>query len=229
MTSDTPPPVQPPTVEPPVIPWERPGAPFGSSLIDTIKLFVTNPGEAFRQVPVNSELIKPILYAVIIGVVGSFAEWIYQTLFGGITNSLIPSPDTGSDMEGFAFAQGLGFLGVVLAIFIIPIALFIGSGIQHLVLMVVGGNNKGYMATFRAACYSSGTSSLASLVPICGSFVGLFWGIFLAIVGLAELQNISKGKAALAVLLPVLLICICAGIGFALFAGSMAAIMGAEG
>ena len=212
-----------------MIPWEKPGTAFPSNLIDTLKLFVTSPGEAFRQVPVNSELIKPILYAIIIGVIGSFAEWIYSTLFGGITESLIPTPDTGSDMQGFAFTQGLGFLGVVLAIFIIPIALFIGSGIQHLVLMLIGGNNNGYMATFRSACYSSGTSSLASLVPICGSFIGLFWGIFLAITGLSELQNISKGKAALAVLLPILLICICVGIGFALFAGSMAAIMGAEG
>jgi hypothetical protein len=89
--------------------------------------------------------------------------------------------------------------------------------------MIVGGNRKGFEATFRAISYSYG-AALFYIVPIIGGFVGGIYLFILAILGVREGHEISTGKAVLAVLLPLIVVSVL-GILFAifipLFVGSM--------
>jgi hypothetical protein len=61
-------------------------------------------------------------------------------------------------------------------------------------------------------------------LPLCGGLVGGIWFIVAAIQGLAEAQRAGSGKAAFAVLGPLVLLCFCACLaglvaGFAGFSG----------
>jgi hypothetical protein len=88
--------------------------------------------------------------------------------------------------------------------------------------MIVGGNRKGFEATFRAISYSY-SATLFYIVPIIGSFVGGIYIFILAILGVREGHGISTGKAVLAVLLPLIVVfgLVFLAIFIPLFIGSM--------
>jgi hypothetical protein len=103
------------------------------------------------------------------------------------------------------------------------IALFIASGVFHLfVLLFVRPRNAGFEATLRVVSYSSVTR-LISWIPILGWIVSFVWGIVLWIFGIREVHATTTGKAALVVLIPVVvllilgLLLVAIGIGAALF------------
>ena len=75
--------------------------------------------------------------------------------------------------------------------------------------MIVGGNRKGFEATFRAISYSY-SAQLFNIVPFIGNFIGGIYLLILTIIGVREGHNISTGKAVLAVLLPLIVV---AGLG----------------
>lgn len=212
MSNDVPPPV-PPDPQPRVIPWELPGVPLVSGLIDTVKLVAMSPRIAFSRVPVNPEFVRPLLYAVILGTVGALFDYIYNAAFGDLVSRFVPTGgNADADLGGLAWMQGKTIFMVVVMPLIITVTLFLGSAITHLFLMLVGGNNRGYFATFRASAYS-GTANVAYLIPVCGSLIAFVWHIVLAVIGVATLHDTSTGKAALAVLLPMVLLCICLLVG----------------
>jgi len=197
-----------------------------SALGDTVKGFVTSPGNTFRKIPVNSEFLRPLLYAIILGWIGSWAEYIWSLLTSGVTEGLMGGGGGEADMGGMAVMGAMGIWFAIFAPLMTTVIMFVGSGITHLVLMLVASDNRGYWGTFKVLCYAGGTASLASLIPLCGSYAGGIWDIVLAIIGLAAVHRISQGKAALAVLLPVVLFCACIGVAAAIFGTAMMAALG---
>ena len=90
--------------------------------------------------------------------------------------------------------------------------LFIGAGILHVGLMIVGGARSGFESTLRVIAYSTGSTSIFQVVPVIGSIVGGIWGLVIEIMGLAKVNNITYFRAAVAVFLPLLVCCSCIGI-----------------
>jgi hypothetical protein len=94
----------------------------------------------------------------------------------------------------------------------IAFSIFVGSAITHLCLMIVRGNKRGFMATFRTISYSY-SARLFDIVPVIGSLIGSIYMLILIIIGVREGHEISTGKAVLAVFLPVIV-----GIGLVILA-----------
>jgi len=102
---------------------------------------------------------------------------------------------------------------VLMAPVISVLVWFIWSGIAHLFLMLVGGARSSFETTLRVMAYAVGATAVFQVVPICGGFIGFFWGLVVEIIGLTEAHETSTGRAAAAVLLPIVLCCLCAVIG----------------
>ena len=100
---------------------------------------------------------------------------------------------------------------------------FIGTGIVHLVLSLLGGARHGYEATARTFAYAHGSSAPDRMVPICGGPIAGIWALVCAIFGLAEMQETTPVKAAIAIFAPLILCCI---LGFLFWAAIMAMVMG---
>jgi hypothetical protein len=146
-----------------------------------------HPTKFFSRLPIDAGYLNPILFGVM--------TVVLSVVFAFIWNALLRS---GGGL--FVFLIGIPF--VVLGSFImIPIALFVGSGILHLCLLLVRGANEGYQATFRVVSYSS-VPSLFNVVPIVGSIASL-WSIVLTVIGLREIHKTTTGKSIAAVLIPV--------------------------
>ena len=120
-------------------------------------------------------------------------------------------------MLGFVFSLGfadqgvigafIGLIGGILRSLIgVVIGLFVGAGIWYLlVLLLARPNNTGYESTFRVSAYAA-VVYLVSWIPIVGWIVGLVYGIYLGVVGIREVHGTTTGRAALVVLIPILVI-----------------------
>lgn len=180
-------------------PWEeREILGFFTSLISTLKESLTKPAEFYRKMPVSGGIGDPLIYAMIWGTMGIMFGVIWQILFGGLTEMV---PKAGRMIQGFEIA--CLFAIAVLSPIVVMVGIFIGSGILQLCLMIVGGNKKGFEATFRVLSYSY-SALILTVIPFCGSFLGTIWMVILEVIGLKEAHEISGVKAALAVFLPII-------------------------
>ncbi|MBN2422858.1 YIP1 family protein [Candidatus Woesearchaeota archaeon] len=81
---------------------------------------------------------------------------------------------------------------------------FIGIGILHIIAKIFGGK-----AGFSGFYKPMGIGSLLSWVPFLGPVLSL-WNIVVSVVILEEVHKLSRGKAILVVLIPVIIVTIIA-------------------
>ena len=97
--------------------------------------------------------------------------------------------------------------------------LFLVVGLIHLFIKLVGGKSD-YNATFKLTCYSY-APSLLSFVPVLG-IIAYIYSVVLQVIGTHKLHNITLGKSALAILLPIIILML---FGFGLAALAFTSIL----
>ncbi|HKC25883.1 MAG TPA: YIP1 family protein [Thermoanaerobaculia bacterium] len=224
-----PPPPPPPIAPPPAgtpgaIPWEeRQRYGFVPALVETVKLFVTAPAEAWRRTPEKGSILDPLLFAILVSWLGAIVRAVYGMFFTVPWLRMMPPAMRerfGGAMAGHAF----GFVAqVILAPIAITLILFIWSAILHVCLMMVGGlsaSTSGFDGTFRVSCYSS-VADLAQAIPLLGGLVAAIWKIVLVVMGIVALHRTTQGKAIAAVLIPLVVCCGCAALLSVLIFGAV--------
>jgi hypothetical protein len=194
-------------------PWER-RATLGTAngFIEALQLFVTAPTEAFAQTIKQGDFGSPLLFAIIVGWIGVALGQIWETLMGASILSMLPA-EVRNQVPFVMGSAGSFLFNVIFAPVFIIVGLFIGSAILHLCLIVVGGlgqSRAGFEGSFRVVAYST-VAQLANVVPIVGGMISLVWTLFLAVIGAQKIHHTDQGKAVLAVLIPVVLCCVCFG------------------
>jgi hypothetical protein len=182
----------------------------------TVKQSLFDPMKFFESVPAQGGLESPLIYGMISICVGIIFTALYQLLFQSFGFFFQLLVHRTKEM-----VLGAGLYGTIALVMVLSspiqafIHLFLYSGILHLFVMMVGGNKKGFEATFRAFAYSQGMQ-LFQVVPFVGPLAGLIWFFILYIQGLKKLQSCSNGQAAAAAFLPLVL---CCGLMFILILG----------
>ncbi len=183
--------------------------------------------------PVTGGFGSPLLYAVVAGWIGLAAAAFYQAVWVSIVGpSTLPF---GLDRSELAFVLGWleSWAGLVSQVVFggvsVVITVFVGAGILHLMLLLLGGARRGFEATFRVVCFAQATSLLLLiplfLIPFCGLAV-VAWTLALYVIGLAQAHQIGHGQSLAAVLLPILALCCCC-LGLAItFASAIAGLVG---
>lgn len=180
-------------------PWEeRQRYGFLNALYLTIKDALLAPAPFFKRMPTRIGIIQPLLFALVVGVIGSFFEWMWSLT--GSSLQMFVAEDVSDVLEG-PLMFGLLF---VLSPAITCVHVFVGAGIIHLCLMLVGGNRLGFEATFRVVAYAM-AASLLLIVPVCGSLLFPIWSLVVMVIGLHKIHDIEPWRAIIAVLLPLLL------------------------
>jgi hypothetical protein len=208
------PPIEPPPAppSPPLpyqgLPWEAPNAGLGS-LFPTAGQFITSPVRAYTKMSLTADLVRPIAYFVAFVLLGAVVSQFWSVLFWdqimGFVKAFVPP-----QFQSFIQRPSLVTItfGVVIAPLISLIVLFIWSGILHLILALLGGAAGGFATTLRAVCYSR-TADVGSVVPLLGGLVTFVWTRVLEIIGLSQAHRTERWKAALAVVIPLALCCVC--------------------
>ena len=172
---------------------------FLRAFFGTLGEVLFQPSRFFSRMPVDRGLVRPLVFALLMGVLGGLFGLLYQFLLMRYVGRLF-SPEGVGDFQTammIGWAIGLPILTVI--------GLFIGSAILHLSLMIVRGNRKGFEATFRVIAYAMSTQ-IFGIIPLLGGLIGGIWALVVEIVGLRESHEISTGRAALAIFLPIIVI-----------------------
>ena len=220
----------PPELPPRGIPWDdRERLGFLPALVETVKLVLFDAPAFFKALPVTGGLGGPLFFALVVGYLGLAIQAGYEAIFRSLSGQMLGDfAGRAGGLERFVELMGSG-LGLVLMLVLGPlfllIGLFIGAGITHLFLMLLGGARNGFEATFRVSCFAQATA-LFAVLPFCGTPVQAVYQIVLMIIGLAEAHQTGKGTAAAAVLLPGLLLCCCCALAFVAAFGGIASLAG---
>jgi hypothetical protein len=205
-------------------PWEdREVRGFFGGLFKTLNETLFRPSEFFKKMSVTGGLTDPLLYALIIGMVGLMFSYLWQISLKSAMQDMMPGMQAATGQYMF---QGVGM--AILAFFspfLIILGLFVSSGILHVFLMMVKGARAGFKATFRVVAYGY-SANIFLIIPFCGGLLAVVWAVVLYIIGLKEAHEITGGKAAFAVFLPLIVCCGLITIAIALFMGAAAASLG---
>lgn len=173
-------------------PWEdRESYGTASAYFQTATKCLLTPTAFFSKLPTRDGYLNPILFGVVTLVVGVVVAYLWSRLFAGGRIGLI----------GLVISIGVVF---IVAWIVIPIGLFVWSGILHGCLYLVKGVTEGYQATFRVVAYSSVTG-VFNAIPFVGTVASL-WAFVLTAIGLREVHKTTTGKAVAAVLIPVAIV-----------------------
>lgn len=161
--------------------------------IETWKEVIQRPSDFYRRMPTTGGYADPLIFAV-----------INYIIYGLLTALVNPGMSMGS-MFG---AKEFSFTMVIASVIATPIigiifSLFIGGAILYIIYKILGGTGS-YEGTVRFIAYSTAVMAI-SWIPIIGLIASIY-GIYLYIVGGSFVHNVSMGKSAIAVILPIILI-----------------------
>ena len=193
--------------------WERrPAVKLFPAFFMTIRDVLFEPHLTFPRMPVDGRLGPPTLFLVML-----------QLTVGLISFALgmiVEIPYYSQSFSRYEELRNISFpvwmlvilipIGYLLLVAVVLAFNFLTVGIHHLVLMLLGGANKGYDATYKVVCYSYSAQAFG-LIPVCG-FVAVYAFYFIAsIIGLSKVHGTEGWKAAVAMLAPYILCCLMIG------------------
>jgi phage FluMu protein Com len=212
----------------PGLPWERKAQNFGTWW-ETTKLCMMQPTHAFSIMRQYGGMGQPMMFCAWglgMGVLGQMV-WYLPLV---VLMSLAAAGQGGNGPGGGEIAMMVGVqvvTQVISGVFTVALGatlgILIGAAIGHVCLMIVGGARQGFETTLRVIGYAQGSTAWLNVIPIFGGLIAFVWLVVLEIIGFARAHEISTGKAALAVLLPMVLCFVLVFLLALLFFGVIAA------
>jgi hypothetical protein len=176
---------------------------FIDKWFETYKTVLTEPKDFFESENRRNDFGFSIKFAFINLLIGGVFGAIGTLMFGSLATLL------GGEM---AIATPiLAALTLVLSPFLGLIGLIISSGLLHIFVYLLGGEN-GYSETLSVMGYVTvinPISSAFSLIPFLGglaSFLLSIYGVYIQMRGLESFQRLSTGRALAAILITIVLI-----------------------
>ncbi len=208
------------------LPWERRSElGFFNAFLETIKLFITNPADAWRRTKEKGDYAEPLIFAILVSWIGIAVSSVWSGLFGQAWTAFLP-PEMKEKLGGaMATNASVLLIQVGLAPIFVLIGLFVGAAIYHVSFLIVGAtkdSTSGFEGTFRTVAYSS-VSNLANIIPFVGGLAAVVWGLILMVMGAVRMHRTTQGKAIAGILIPLLFCCLCIGVVAALVIGGLAA------
>jgi len=161
---------------------------------DKMRGFLFNPSESFWKVA-DEDTRDTLLYFFLLAVIYA----LLATLMTAVRVFRHP----------FLALFGLGFgLDLIIPKFLIVIIFswlfaLIYSLLLHFWIYLLGGR-RGIYRTIRSVLYSLTAFMLIGWIPDIGFPIGMLWSAVVGIIGVQELQQTSRSRAAVAVILAIL-------------------------
>jgi hypothetical protein len=156
--------------------------PMLPDILEKARTVLTAPGEFYRQMPKSGGFLEPMLFLLVMAVVGAI-----------IIIAL-----------GFLGLGTLSALGVGIGIMIfMPIMAVIGSFIGGAIMFVIWklmGTQEPFEVAYRCVAFASAiypVTALLGLLPYLGSIVGIAWGMYLMFMATKEVHQLNEKTASM--------------------------------
>jgi hypothetical protein len=206
-------------------PWEdRENTGYFGGLFRTAKEVLFNPTPFFQRMLVTGGVADPLLYALIIGMMGLMFFYLWDILLHDSMQNFM-TPEMRAAAGRTAIHGVSSIFASIITPFLLILWLFVVSGMLHLFLMLARGAKAGFEATFRVVAYSV-SPFLFMVIPVCGLLVTALWAMTAVIIGLREAHETTGGKAVFAVLFPLIFCCGVITLIIMIFMGAFVASFG---
>lgn len=174
------------------------------NFLEKVRGFLLEPSDTF-DISKDDALSVAIKYYVIIVVIYSALLTLLYALGSSLLGPMmgLERPVVLADVD--AGVEVIMVLGFVMVLTVGIIAPFLAGALIHVGVYMMGGRN-GITQTMKAAMYGS-TPLLFSWIPIIGAIAGI-WVLILEIIGIRQLQDLTTGRAIMAVLVPIITIAV---------------------
>lgn len=156
--------------------------PMLPDILEKARTVLTAPGEFYRQMHKSGGFLEPMLFLIVMAIVGAI---IFVTLgFLGL---------------GTFSAMGVG-IGTML---FMPVMAVVGSFIGGVIMFVVWklmGTQEPFEVAYRCVAYASAiypVTALLGLLPYLGSIVGIAWGMYLMFIASKEVHQLNEKTASM--------------------------------
>jgi len=173
------------------VPWQnRQGSGPADAFWKTLKFILFKPAKFFADLKAEKSYLAPLSFAFFACLITAFGI----TALNAVYKRSIFSPK-------FLLALVSSFISTFV---IVPIGLFIMSGIMHPFVLLLKGKGK-FKGTFDILAYSS-AANVVSIIPLIGSIAAWIWGIIIMVTGYKQVHQFSTPKAIVAYGFPMLFI-----------------------
>lgn len=154
-----------------------------STVSETMMQVITNPVGFYQSMPRSGGFVEPLVFAIIMGVIGG----VLQAILG---------------------VFGIGFAGTIIialaSIIIVPIMIaifgFVGAAILFVIWRLLG-SQESYETAYRCGAYATAVTpvtSILNIIPYIGPALGVAWMAYLMIIASIQVHQV-KPKIALIV------------------------------
>jgi len=196
--------------------------------INKVKGFIMAPTETFRASKGDSlgsafryYTILLVIWAVLAAIVWMVMGYLaFQDAIVRIGNIGIFGSQIAEALSHFGAFVATFQLFVVYAFFLLSlIGIFFSAFIWHVFALLFGAKRE-FTQTIKTTMYASTPFFLLGWIPYI-AVIGFIWYLVLLMLGLSEMQEMSMGEAAMAVVVPIILVLI----GVILWSGVIATLM----
>ena len=151
-------------------------------ILEKARTVLTAPGDFYRQMPKSGGFLEPILFMIVMAVVGAIILIAFGFLGVGALSAL---------------SVGIG------SMIFMPIMAVIGSFIGGAVMFVIWklmGTQESFEVAYRCVAYASAiypVTALLGLLPYLGSIVGIAWGMYLMFIATKEVHQLNEKTASM--------------------------------
>ena len=182
-------------------PWEdqKKYGPLGGFL-KTVRLVLLQPSDFFSYMPMGGGYKLPLVFYIIVGYANLILQHVWQAL--GMTLA-----DVFPQLQAQP-PQDVSVKSLAILLLVAPLALSMFFGIivviNHMLLSLVRGANRGLEATLRGVAYGVAPMVLC-VIPYVGELVGALWCVSATLIAFTCLHRAQAWRVILAFLLPVIL------------------------
>ena len=195
-------------IEPSGLPWETEHLSF-ATFWTTARWVLLSADTAFRRMSRPDTVRatgRATFFTIIGGVIGLGAMLVWHV---AVLYFSFPDQEHQPDISSLLMVLPVG---IPLAIFSLVVFQAI---VLHLLLTILGAARSPFDSTYRVSAYGFGAGALLGLIPVGGPYLFGLAYIVILILGSAAVHKASRGRAAMAVLIPY----ICALLGVLIVIG----------
>jgi hypothetical protein len=173
-------------------------------LFKRIKKILTQPAKFFTDIRKEKGLGNAFVYLSILAlfavVLGSIIGYFMQPFMLSLWTKMLGFELPENIMMQYSFF--LFFIFALIGYGVTLLLSFVWAGILHVWILIFGGKGD-YIETFKLSVYSRTPSFILGWIPFVG-YVIWIWSLVLLIIGTQKMHQISRLRAILMYLIPVI-------------------------
>lgn len=179
-----------------------------TEILEKIKAVLQSPGSFFDSIKSEEGYGPALKYLFVIYLVPSIIVFIA---------GMLSSPGKIGEAA---------FIAVLSEVFGVLVLTFISTGLVHIGIMLVGGK-RGIFSTYKALAYGITPYALLQWIPIV-NILALLWAIYLEVMGLSKLHEMSMLRAFIGwLIVPLILLVILTVLFSAVLIGTLGVLFSA--